>query len=161
MPSEFTLTVSLEPYLRQYLYHKYNTANDAILLPKKDGLSNIIRSQLVRFPSAPKFPSPDPNRDTVFALPYFEDADPRTFNYICLTSHRVINNYVKDVIFYVDYFSFMSRTCFKGNNIQTIIDAFVESRGLTYDHLEFETLKKRWYRYRSSAGNPVESLRVI
>jgi hypothetical protein len=61
---------------------------------------------------------------------------------------------ITETIFYPTFFMWMDERRKAGIQIQDCIDQFVSVYGLNYDVIDFETLKKRYYRYRK-ATQPV------
>lgn len=68
---------------------------------------------------------------------------------------------ITETIFYPTFYMWMDERRKTGGLIQDHIDEFVKVYGLNYDVIEFETLKKRYYRYRLASKPQVDISKKI
>jgi hypothetical protein len=143
------LTVRVSPFIKDYLVGRYN--GDYIELGKVDTLCKVIKSHLRKTPTHPSKIQFDFKNCVTLVLPWFDDIDPRTYNYMYPSSMRIIDTWIREVMFYPEFLEYMA-TSYNDTtgNLSKMIDSFLETRGINLEHISPDTLKKRWYRYREN-----------
>jgi hypothetical protein len=150
------LNLPVPAYIKDFLHCRYGS--DSIVLPKNDRLNIIIR-QYVR-PGRPR------GKHAPLA---FRDHVKFEFNHIKCgplgiwlrqNDQREINEFLIEYEFYPLFYRSVDEMVFQGMQIQDAIDKFVSDNKLNYDNIQFETLKKRYYRYRKATNNPKKKISI-
>lgn len=141
------LTIPVPAYIKDFLTSIYGTED--INLPKNDRLSMILKAH-VR-PGLPKGRHQDLPKDTKVRFSFTHlKAGPMAI-WLRQQEQRLINQYLIEYVFYPLFYEKVDSLVGRGMCIQDAIDEFVKLFNLNYDHIQFETLKKRYYRYRKAS----------
>ncbi len=148
MPSEFTVDIKVDEFLKKYIEHRYGTQDGVLNLPKNSPLKKKVQLFLSKPPANPR--KDDGKKALLTILLPYAEKDPRVYNWLPVSCHRLIEDFILDVYFYVDFLEFMAASLNGPGKIQNAIYGFIEARGLTIDDIDFERLKKKWYRHRQA-----------
>ena len=137
-----TISIPLKPYLRDYLIARFGA--EPIRFPK--GSDESIR--LLDLLNKPPIGRINKGAAT-FELPYSDFKDPRVYNYLSDNSIAIFSRYLAD-IFWHDFRDQMraNERIYPGIQYKDSIGMFTEKYSIHPDSIEFETLKKHYYRHR-------------
>ena len=153
----YTISINLKPYVRDYLLARFGATplsfgeGQGVRLPKSSDES-IRLLDLLNKPPAGKI-----NRgNTTIILPYSNHKDPRVYNYLSENSIQILSKYLAD-IFWHDFRTQMraNERTYPGIQYKDSINMFIEKYAIHPDSIEFETLKKHYYRHRKKRRSPI------
>jgi hypothetical protein len=142
MKDRITVKIQMEPHLKAFLISVYR--QDPVFFPKKDKLNDLLLLLLAKQPRdlIPKDPQ-GPHLEII--LPYFENLNIMTYNYLSEQSRRTFLRRVR-MIFWCTFEDFMDE-CFRNDMGRTeSIGLFIEKYNLPLDDKIEDTLRKQIYR---------------
>ncbi len=141
-----TVALKLKPYLKEFLICKLQ---EEIHYSSRKSIIGAIIEPLVEYIPKGTNPSTKSEDDFTFTIPYnFNKLDARQHT-IYISEHnqrifeRILNLYFKEV-----FFSYMDDKVRYHNEIQKCILLFCSDYNITFNKINFESLKKAYYRYR-------------
>lgn len=142
MKDRITVKIPMEPYLKAFLVSVYK--QEPLYFPKRDRLNDLLSLLLARTPKefVPRDPHP-PYAEVV--LPYFENLNIMSYNYLSEASQRAFTRRVRK-IFWCSFEDFMDE-CFRqdlGRNES--VNLFIEKYNLPLDTNIEDMLRKEIYR---------------
>ena len=144
-----TISINLKPYIRDYVIARFGP--EPIRFSKGSDESLRLLDLLAR-PPAGRI-----NRgNTTFKLPYSDFKDPRVYNYLSENSIAILSKYLAN-IFWHDFRDQMraNERTYPGILHKDSINMFIEKYAIHPDNIEFETLKKHYYRHRKKRINHI------
>jgi hypothetical protein len=153
MPSGIIVAVKTKPYLRDYIVKKYGSTE-----PVKATISNKLFPMLSRYLSKKPigWRPPEAGNDTLlFELPYTTDRflDTRNYCFINPDHFTEINSFLYGM-FYCDFTEFVNNKCIKLKwGYRFAIINFMEVNEISFDKIEYDSLKRLYYRYRKQFSN--------
>lgn len=151
MSSGYTVFIPLKPFMVQYLESRYGQSPISFSGKGKDDERIMVKlSKLLRVPPL-AIPKRQPHEVGVtIDLTRITDFDPRRYNYLSPMGESIIYKYIYEKVFLIDYFDWMDEAYDTSDEIKNLITEFCDQRGITEENMQFDTLKKRYYRFRES-----------
>jgi len=136
----------MKPYLKAFVLSVYG--KEPVFFPKRDKLNDLLQILLAKPPSNYKPIKPkDKNSCLEVILPYFENLNISTYNYLSELSQRAFEKRIKSR-FWVTFEDFMDES-FRNNLTKAdAIALFIEKYNLPYDSYIEDMLRKSIYRSR-------------
>lgn len=137
--------LKLEPYLQQWCRHFYGEVNGALSFPKGSVENKLLRVFL-RKPRVGESPLPEsPEAMTPVRVPSFQGHNPDSENYFSPAAQKALRCLISDR-FDVDLWLSIGGVAAKGETRKSVVEAWMEARGIEVDLRNFETISKRLQR---------------
>lgn len=151
MASGILVRIPLKPFLVSYLETRYGPSPISFSGKgrDKDRIMAKLEKLLRQTPEKPFFASDEIPGITV-NLTELDNFDPRKYNYLSPTACKIVEKYIYEHVFLMNFYDWMDQIYEKKDEIQLLIQEFCEMNNLKDKDISFETLKKRFYRYRAS-----------
>lgn len=149
-----TITIKLKPYLQEYLRSELRNQNIA---SKRNIIGKIIRPFLVIRPAGvnPEFSK---SSDYItFELPYYEDMNILNNLYITPENQKIIEGFL-ELHFKDLFYHYMKDKVRFYRSFKKCILQFCADHNLTFDYINYEMLKKDFYRRRKEEDTSRECL---
>jgi len=141
MPSQVILRLKCDQYLIRYLETLYG--DQPIVFPKKSHFSKFLDVFLLQPPL--DYVETDHGENTLsILLPYFEDKDVRSYNYLTKKRQEAFINEIRKH-FKITYRSEIAKSLVCGLDRQDALAIFIEKYNLSQDTWDF--LEKDFQRY--------------
>jgi hypothetical protein len=151
-----TITIKLKPYLQEYLVCKLNSDD----LTAKRTLIGVFMKPFLEYRPSGEQPEFSTGKEYVtIKLPTYRDIDVRNGTIYISENNQVEFERILNAHFWDVFFSFIddkvryfhSNTTKKGA-IKKCILQFCSDYNISYNHLNYEMMKKAYYRERCSGG---------
>jgi hypothetical protein len=145
MKDRLTIKIKIKPHFKQFLLSVYGK-KEPLYFPKKDKFNDLLCLLLAK-PPLDYNPKLNGSDTIEIIIPYFENLNIMSYNYLSQRSQKTFVNRVKKR-FWVTFEDFMD-TCFRRNiNVTDSIALFIEKYNLDYDEKIEDILRKDIYRSR-------------
>jgi hypothetical protein len=146
MSSEITISVTVKPYILQWISVQYGTP---ARFPKRSYINCLIRELIAK---VPKNVVPKPTNDNlIIELPFFAGKDVRHYNWLSENSKQELASSLRQIF----YFSMFENIDWNKHQLKmntgSAIRLFMEKYDIDEEY--FETLKKKEYRRRRKKVN--------
>lgn len=149
MSSGQIVSIKIAPYLKEFFIHKHGS--EPIRASRETKLFMFISRYLTRKPKGWKPPEEEED-SLLIELPHNELIEVRNWNYISPKYFPEIKTYIYG-LFYGAFISYMNKRCIHEKpawSIKYAIINFIDEHNMNWNKTNYETLKKIYYRYRSS-----------
>ena len=158
MPSGEIVEIKIKPYLKEYFTNMYGS--EPIQATTANKLFPFLLQYLTHRPSGWK--PPESKKDNLlFELPYSEHVNVRSLNYISPKHFPEIRSFLYGK-FWGDFISYMNQKVFKKRWQQkAAIIHFMLDNDMSWDKVDYETLKKIYYRYLYDNGKKKKNAKKV
>lgn len=141
---EYYIYLKIEPYLAYFLK---NAFGDPIRLERDSPESRIIREYITKTPSGV---TPDLGDDSnlTIVIPYFKEADPRTYNYMGIKAKKALEESFDHLFEKCMMKEIGSLENCRRGKIAPYIYAWMEKHGIPDDDTTWYALSQKYYRLR-------------
>lgn len=159
MSSEIYTTIKIKPYLKEFILFRF--LNNQYRASADDALGTTIKPFLVSPPSnLISIPIDDDDNYFTFELPNYSDKKVIVFNYIEPKSQRYIEEIFELLLREAMFHHVMQNLELNGGLIKDWIINWCRSNNVTFCKVNYETLKKAFYRYRIDQENKEKNEKI-
>lgn len=148
MSSGIIVSVKTKSYLKDYIINKYGEeGSETVKATSANKLFPLIARHLTRKPAGWKPPVSN-SENLLLELPYSDRLDITTLCYIDREHFVEINSFLYGM-FYCHFTTDMNDMCLKKKwSYKYSIMHFMDSNGISYSKIEYDSLKRIYARYR-------------
>lgn len=139
--SEFTVHLSLRPYLANYVKSVFG---DPVVLPRMVEEFRLLKELLRKLPLDKK-PDMGKGSNLTIVIPKYEEKDPETYNYLSENGKRILSGSFEEW-FWKNFYKELSGLDRMDLPIKDCVLEFMDKHDLPPD--SFDMLIKRYYRWR-------------
>jgi len=140
-----TITIKLKPYLQEYVLSQLGNP----IATKRAMIGRLIRAFIeLRPPNIPPLVNSDINHIT-FILPQYNDLNIKANLWVSPKNQQIIEDILMDH-FKNMFYDYMDDRVRFYNHFKRVIIQFCVDKGFTFSYINYEMLKKDYYRRRKS-----------
>lgn len=144
--SQFTLSITLPPYLAQWFIHKQG-GTQPVELTRDQPETDILRRFLLPQPLEP--PKRDPSANVTIYIPTFRCKDVRQYNYLSPAGVELLAETIRND-FIVDLWNVLHNHKALHIQLKDMIDAFMEDNGIEYNDTNWCAIQQIYNRKRKA-----------
>ena len=141
---DYFLYLKVQPYLAAFLKHTYG---DPIVLERDSPEARIIREYISKTPTG-EVPDMGNDSNLRIRIPFFKEADPRTYNYMGKAAKKTLVESFDQIIEKCMIKEIGSLENCRRGKISGLIYAWMEKHGIPDDDTNWYTISQKYYRLR-------------
>lgn len=142
--SDYFIYLKAEPYLAEFIKTAYG---DPVILERDSPEARIIREFISKTP-ADAMPDLGEDANMKISIPYFKEADPRTYNYMGKSAKSALLESFDHLVERSMLREIGSLENSRRGKISSMIYAWMEKHGIPDDEKNWYTVSQKYYRLR-------------